>query len=100
MIPRAEYPGSKNTPVWRTLLSAVHRFIGACAEMSCLCGVRACVTASPPAFLLMSPLRSVSSELGGEAAGESGTEVGEGVALDLAMGFCTGAELGDGAHFS
>ena len=100
-IPRADYAGSKNIPLWRrTLLSAVHRFIGARAEMSWRCGVRACVTASPPASLLLSPLQSASSGLRGDAAGESGAEVGEGVALDLAVGFFSGAELGDGAHFA
>ena len=57
------------------------------------------MTASPPASLLLSPLRSASSGLRGDAAGESGAEVGEGVALDLAVGFFSGAELGDGAHF-
>jgi hypothetical protein len=44
-------------------------------------------------------LRSASSGLGG-AAGESGAEVGKGVALDLAVGFFSAAELGDGAHFA
>jgi hypothetical protein len=36
----------------------------------------------------------------GGPAGESGVEVGEGVALDLAVGFFSGAELGDGSHFA
>jgi len=36
----------------------------------------------------------------GRCGGESGVEVGEGVALDLAVGFFSGAELGDGAHFA
>ena len=62
--------------------------------------VRACVMGPPPAFLLRSLLRSVLSELGGDAAGESGAEVGDGVALDLTVGFFSGAELGDGAHFA
>lgn len=35
----------------------------------------------------------------GGAAGEGGVEVGEGVTLDLAMTFLSGAELGDGSHF-
>ncbi len=34
------------------------------------------------------------------AGGERGIEVGEGVALDLAVGFFSGAELGDRAHFA
>ena len=34
------------------------------------------------------------------AAGENGVEVGEGVALDQAMGFFSGAEFADGAHFA
>jgi hypothetical protein len=38
--------------------------------------------------------------LGDGAAAESGVEMGEGVALDLAVGFFSGAELGDGAHFT
>jgi len=52
------------------------------------------------ASLLLSPLRSASSGLGGSAAGESGVEVGESVGLDLAVGFFSAAELGNGAHFA
>ena len=50
--------------------------------------------------LLLPSLRSASNGLGGGAAGESGVEVGEGVALDLAVGFFSGAELGEGEHFA
>ncbi len=48
-------------------------------------------------YLLMSPMRSGSTDLAG---GESDAEVDERVALDLTVGFFAGAELADGAHFA
>jgi hypothetical protein len=41
-----------------------------------------------------------SGSLGAVRRGEGSVEVGEGVSLDLSVGFFSGAKLGDGAHFA
>ena len=83
-----------DTPVYST---PIHW--GVRQDESRCCRLRACATASPLASPAGVATASASSGLGGGAAGENGVEMGESVAFDLAVGFFSGAELGDGAHF-